>query len=327
MSDPLERLHAADPARGLADLDPAAWASLHDAVLRTAPGPAPARRRRWRLGRNATIALGLGVALTAGGLATIPGFLGGTDGANCLRTWGEDAEVSGPWVTGDPVPDCELYWQQAGVEPPSDLVAFQVQGMTFVAPADQVPQGAVSLDGQPVYTPAEMELQLSVSDSVDGGVVCRSVDDSAAWAQSELDRLGLATTWEVEVTGDPEDPYWSRDGIDRPCSVINAQEHGRIEVFPGADPAVDVFPDGNPRADLLRERITDACVTVDEARAIADELLAGEHHWPTSSVVDETAACARVDLAIGGSIQVTVYGPTEVAAGGPGDQGRRVTGG
>lgn len=316
MSDPLERLHAADPARGLTDLDPAAWATLHDAVLRTAPGPAPARRRGWRLGRTATIALGLGVALTAGGLATIPGFLGGTgDGPNCLRTWGEDAEVTGPWVTGDPVPDCELYWQQAGIEPPSDLVAFRVASFTYVAPADQVPQGAVSLDGQPVYTPAEMELQLSAADSVDGGEVCRSVPDTAAWARSELDRLGLTGTWTVEVTGDPEDPYWSRDGVDRPCGGVDVMERGRVEIYPAEDPAVAKFPNGNPRADLLRERITDACVTVDEARAIADELLAGEHHWPTSSVVDETAACARVDLAIGGSIQVTVYGPTEVAAG------------
>lgn len=316
MSDPLERLHAADPARGLTDLDPVAWDVLHDAVLRTSPDREVVRRRRWRLGRNATIALGLGVALTAGGLATIPGFLGGTvDGPNCLRTWGEDAEVTGPWVTGDPVPDCVLYWQQAGIEPPSGLVAFTVQGITFVTPADQVPQGAASLDGQPVYTPAEMELQQSLVDSVDGGEVCRSVPDTVVWAQNELDRLGLAGTWTVEVTGDPADPYWSRDGIDRPCGAIDAQEHGRIEVFPGADPAVQKFPDGNPRADLLRERITDACVTVDEARAIADELLAGEHHWPTSSVVDETAGCARVDFAIGGSIQVTVYGPTEVAEG------------
>lgn len=319
MSDPLERLRAADPARGrgLDDLDPAAWAVLHDGVLRTPSGTVPARRRRWRLGRNATIALGLGVVLTAGGLATIPGFLGGTvGGPNCLRTCGEPAEVTGPWVSGDPVGDCVLYWEQEGIEPPEDLVAFTVQGLTYAAPAGEVPQGAVSLDGQPVYTPAEMELQQSAADSVDGGVVCRSVPEAAAWAQQELDRLGLAGTWTVEVTGDPADPHWSEDGIDRPCSVVDVQQHGRVAVFPGADPAVDMFPDGNWRADLLRERITDACVTVDEARAVADEMLAGEeHHWPTSSVVDESADCARVDLAIGGSIQVTVYGPTRVAAG------------
>jgi hypothetical protein len=55
-------------------------------------------------------------------------------------------------------------------------------------------------------------------------------------------------------------------------------------------------------------------VSVDEARAVADEMLAAEeHHWPTSTVVDESADCARVDLAIGGSIQVTVYGPTAVS--------------
>ncbi|HEY0189154.1 MAG TPA: hypothetical protein VGC67_16825 [Cellulomonas sp.] len=315
MSDPIDRLRTADPARRLHldDLGPAAWQGLHEAILRTEREPAasPARpaRRRWRLGRSTTLVLGVAVALTAGGLATIPGFLGGAvDGPNCLRAWGEAAEVAGPWVTGDPVADCETYWEQAGIEPPDDLVGFTVSGLTYVAPEDEVPQGAVALDGGPVYSAAELELRASAADLVDGGMVCRSVDDAALWARGELDRLGLSGSWTVSV---PEQTD-AGDGVDRPCSSVDAAD-GTVSVVPAEDPAVTMFPNGNWRADLLREQIADACVTVEEARAIVDAMLADEDHWPTSSVVDETVDCARVDLEIGGSVQVTVYGPTGTA--------------
>lgn len=323
MTDPMQRLRAADPARRapLDDLDPAGWTALRDGVLATGPAApgaaagAPARgARRWRLGRNTTIALGVGIALTAGGLATIPGFFGGAgDGPNCLRTWGDAAEVTGPWLTGDPVADCRTLWAEAGIEPPGDLVGFTVQGLAFVAPADEVPQGATSLDGAPILTPAEVELQQSGFDTVDGGMVCRTVDEEAAWAQAELDRLGLATTWTVRIDGYPDEPRYSEDGFDRPCAGVDTMQHGLVSVYPAQDAEKELFFDGNWRAHLLREQITDRCVTVEEARAVADTMLAQEeHHWPTTTVVDESADCARVDLSIGGSIQVTVYGPTTV---------------
>lgn len=318
MTDPMQRLRAADPARRarLDDLDPTGWASLRDGVLAsgTDPGAAtPRAAHRWRLGRNATIALGVGIALTAGGLATIPGFLGGAaDGPNCLRAWGTDAEASGPWLTGDPVADCRTLWEDAGIEPPADLVGFTVGGMAFAAPADEVPQGATSLAGEPILTPAEVELQQSSFDTVDGGMVCRSVDEEAAWAQAELDRLGLADTWTVSIDGYADDRSF-QDGVDRPCAGVDTMQHGLVSVYPAQDAEKEMFFDGNWRAHLLREQITDRCVTVDEARAVADRMLASEeHHWPTTTVVDESAECARVDLSIGGSIQVTVYGPTAV---------------
>ncbi|MGW6225821.1 hypothetical protein ACWFQT_01780, partial [Cellulosimicrobium cellulans] len=51
---------------------------------------------------------------------------------------------------------------------------------------------------------------------------------------------------------------------------------------------------------------------VDE-RAIADEALTSvDGPFPTTSVPDESAACARVDLFVGGNVQVTVYGPSSV---------------
>ena len=36
------------------------------------------------------------------------------------------------------------------------------------------------------------------------------------------------------------------------------------------------------------------------------------HHWPTTVVADPKAKCASVDLMVGGSIQIWVYGPEAV---------------
>ncbi|ADG73114.1 hypothetical protein Cfla_0195 [Cellulomonas flavigena DSM 20109] len=61
--------------------------------------------------------------------------------------------------------------------------------------------------------------------------------------------------------------------------------------------------------DLLRERVADACVELDEAERIVTEAIGDEHHWPTVVIEDGEVQCTRVDLAVGGSIQVSLRGP------------------
>lgn len=80
------------------------------------------------------------------------------------------------------------------------------------------------------------------------------------------------------------------------------------------DPAEFPNPEIDPAVDTLRSDIAEQCLTAEQARAVADEALAslGDGNPPVTTVVDESAECARVDLAIGGMAKVTVFGPTKV---------------
>nr|BFF16577.1 hypothetical protein GCM10025730_00980 [Promicromonospora thailandica] len=98
---------------------------------------------------------------------------------------------------------------------------------------------------------------------------------------------------------------------DRPCSGLSAEETGKVLVAADGDPdEVYAVPELSPLVGALREASADECLTAEQMRAIADEHLASlSHHWPTTTVPDDAAECARVDLVVGGSVQVTVYGP------------------
>lgn len=61
--------------------------------------------------------------------------------------------------------------------------------------------------------------------------------------------------------------------------------------------------------DALRAQIADECVDLTTAEQIAAEAIGAEHHWPTVVVEDPQASCTRVDLEVGGSVQVTLRGP------------------
>ncbi|TWH31513.1 hypothetical protein [Isoptericola variabilis] len=158
----------------------------------------------------------------------------------------------------------------------------------------------------PAVDPAVVELRLSLSDRIDGGNgTCRTLDEGAAWAQSELDRLGLAD-WTVKAVGTPS--------AEKPCSNLTAEVVGTVVVGPAIEPDATYYqPEIDPIVGELRRALVGQCLAVEDARAVVDEALTSlEHHWPTTTVVDEAAECARADLAVGGSLQVTVYGPTSV---------------
>jgi hypothetical protein len=259
--------------------------------------------------------VGLAGVLAGGGVAyaAIQAYFGAdTEGVTCMTTWKDSAleglhvDASGPWLTGDAIADCTTMLAEAGLPPVEDPVVFEHDATVYVTPADQAPDWIEPIDSAagPAVDAATIELRLSVADRIDGGNgTCRSIDEATAWAQSELDRLGLAD-WTVKPVGAPS--------ADQPCSSLSAHEVGTVEVAPSIEPdSLYSSPDVDPIVDALRRDIAGQCLPVEQARSVVDEALASlEHHWPTTTVVDESAECARADLAIGGSPQVTVYGPT-----------------
>lgn len=320
--DAIAELRAHDPAGRvrLDAVDPGALRALREGITmtdrRTDPVAerrtgAPGRRPR-RTSRRGVAALGLGVALVGTGVAYAASQLwtdAETTATNpmvidCQEVFGQaDGAVAGRTLTGDPVADCATARADADLAPLVDPVAFLVDGALFVTPRDQVPDGADVLDVDVAEAARIRELQASLGDPVDGGWArCLPAGDAVAWATAELDRLGLAA-WSVEVV------HGSDDEGRFPCSMLMAgDEPQTVQVYPGQQPRYD---DAGPDPDLEALRgIGAACLTVDEALAVAEATLADEEGATTVRVLDASASCARVDLEGGGSTVVTVYGPT-----------------
>ena len=313
MTDPMTRLRATDPVprSRLPRVDADVWATLGDGITATAPGPDGARedtpRTRRRLGKRGAIAVGVAVALAGGGVAYATIAQRYSEDQVACQPADADGRVVVPQLTGDPIADCDTALRAEGAEPIANPVAYQDprQNAVVVVPSDRVPDGVTPLDSRyRMSEPQALEVQQSIMDFVDGGnSTCRTVPEQVGWARAELDRLGLGD-WSVVVHGSSA----------APCSTIGADVSGVLMVIPTADPVEDVFMDGDwPLADELRAAISDRCLSVDEARAAADEAIARAYAdtVPTTSVADETADCARVDATIGGDVRVTVYGPKE----------------
>ncbi|MGF0118678.1 hypothetical protein ACQFYA_20495 [Promicromonospora sp. Marseille-Q5078] len=316
MTDPMTRLRATNPVRQseLPPISTGAWSAMQDSIAATPRALGEVQRqtgRKKRLGKRGILSIGLAVLLIGGGVgyAGIEGWFGGTpQGPNCLADWSDqDAAVVGSWLTGDAIADCDTLMRDAGLAPIQDPVAFTLQDYTYVTPAGQVPGGANVLASGVAVTPQALEMRQSALDFVDGGnAACRTVPEQVEWARTELERLGLQG-WSV-VRVDHQDP-------DAPCSWVDAQEPGVVTVGSGGQP-LDTFVDGEwPLADQLRTKIADRCLTVGEAKHLAEELymtyssVGADDTLTATAITDDTTDCARVDAAIGGSVQITVYGP------------------
>ena len=59
----------------------------------------------------------------------------------------------------------------------------------------------------------------------------------------------------------------------------------------------------------LRTGISTKCVSLAEAKAVATTALGETDRWPLTTIEDPTASCTRVDMIVGGSVQVTLRGP------------------
>jgi hypothetical protein len=329
--DPLDALRAArrvSDAEIAGSVDRQALRALREGITmidRDQPATLEAPRRGRRLGRRGVSAGALALVLVGGGAAFaayqqwyVGG--GGADGLTCMTTWQDPSDsdepldsTGGPALTGDPVADCQRYQQLSGRPEINDPVAFTRNGYVYVAPRDQVPSDGTPLTAATADTAAAMRLDAALQDWVDGGNSrCFTSTTAVPYMKAEIARLGLAG-WSTKVMPDNR-PY--QEG---PCGSFYTDPVSRTAMF-----LPDRGPDPNVRRpdpgisgfvydvrDALRTGITTHCVSTKQAQDVVAKALGAEHHWPTT-VVRTNSPCASVDLVVGGSVQVWIYGP-EVA--------------
>jgi hypothetical protein len=284
-----------------------------------------APRRGRRLGGRGMAAGALGIMLIGGGAAYAAytnWYVGGAaDGLTCMTTWqdpldndGPQDSTGGPELTGDPVSDCQRYQQLSGKPQIADAAAFTRFGGLYVAPRGQVPADGQLLVPDPAERSATIRLEAALEDWVDGGnSKCFNAAEAVPYMQSEIKLLAL-DGWTTKVMPDNR-PY--EDG---PCGFFDTDPVTRTAMFfPNRQVDPDLRKPDNDAAgfvydvrDALRAGITDKCVSTTEAEATVAKALGTQHHWPTTVVLDDQAKCSSVDLQVGGSTQIWIYGPKAV---------------
>ena len=331
--DVLAQLRAVNPVTeaDLSPVDAGALVALREGIIMTGRQLPLAHSSRRRIGRRGVTGAIVTVALLGGGAAFAAHeqwYVGGgsADGITCLTHWagpndGYADGTGGPPLTADPVADCQQYQALSDRAPIDDPVAFRAGNpKIFVAPRDQVPADATLL---PAVTPrgeALFELDASSVDMIDGlGSRCLAGDEAKVFAQAELDRLGL-TDWTVisgtagprEPLSDPGEPssplICARVVVDRDrlALAVTPNDTDDIETHNGHGTEPFVFD----LRDSLRTGIADKCVNLAEAKAVATSALGDAHHWPLTAIEDPAASCTRVDMVVGGSIEITLRGPS-----------------
>lgn len=328
MTDPLlDSLRAADPVArlDLSRVDEGVFAPISEGIpmTETLTRPHGSSRHTTPRKRGRRVAAGTLAAVLLGGAAATAVYQRwvGVEETHlvCLTAWADsslaqDDASTGPALTTDAVADCQNYQRQAGLAEIADPVAVTFEGhqQIFVMPATQVPAGATRLGAAPASLDLEAvrELKSSMGDLVDGGESrCFDATSGPAFAQSELTRLELPN-WKVQT--EPGDTEHSAGQ----CGFfeVNA-EKSTVVFYPDrfADPAGSEGPRGEVAElrDTLKREIAQRCLSVSAAREVAERAAGSAHHWPTSTIADGAADCARVDVEVAGSVQITIYGPEQ----------------
>lgn len=325
-TDAMTTLKAADPApspvNGLPDALSDDLVALRDGIVLTPRGPAlvPARKRSVR---RAVLAGGLAfglVSVGAGAYATYERWYAGgdQDGVTCMTTFVDPRTTTdptvmtgGPTMSDDPVADCQRYQELSGQAPIVDPGAFQVGDFVVVAPKDQVPADISVALPRTERQIAISRLKRSLDDWVDGGnAQCFTTETGLAWVRAEADALGLA---DLSVSEQQLGPDTAQDEA---CGWFILTDTEEVLFSPNrqSDPNARK-PDESVSSIVynvregLRERVVDQCVSLSDADAITTELFGAQHHWPTSTTLDESQPCTTVDLVVGGSMQVFLRGP------------------
>jgi hypothetical protein len=325
--DVLAQLQAVNPVADadLSLVDPGALVALREGITMTGRQAPQANSYRRRIGRRGVSGAIVTVALLGGGAAYAghQWYAGGASAEKlaCGTQWADQTQeildnTGGPPLTGNPVADCQRYQAQSGRPPIQDPVAFRRSNPEiYVLPRSQVPADSTVLPAATPRDEALSELQSSTDDLVDGlGSRCLSGEEARVFAHSELARLGLT---DVKVVSGPTGNRpcarvwldWSRLAV-----VVAANDQASLETLKAQDSVERVQPSGiDPSVpklrDALRAGITDKCVGLAKAEAVATSALGEEDHWPLVVTEDPTASCSRVDMRVGGSVQITIRGP------------------
>lgn len=325
-NDELDLLRTADPAANL-QLRGAAQTGadqLREQILlsgRTEPGVVRERDgQRSRGFRTAAAATAMVVVAAPVAYATYDRFFAADDGtmggltcSDKLTVDGRDEHnrtIRGPFISGDAVADCQTYREQAGYPVIIDPVGVSFNGALHVVPAAEAAraqsEGGSPVPVAPVADPATIALLDQVNDVVDGGN-SRCFEDPAdaeAFVTRTIAETG-AQGWSY-VLGPDNRPY--EDGE---CGIfIPLPEDNVIQFSPDRDTAVP-GEKGGVVHDLrlaLQEKISEQCLSLDEAAAVVETEIAGEFHHPTALIEVPGQECATVDLLVGGSMQVKLRG-------------------
>lgn len=302
-----------------------ALSALREGILMTDRHIAPsveAPRRGRRLGRRGLVSGALALALVGGGAAYAVSQLSDTpvlDRLNCAQsmTLSSDGEIhlsgsaEGTAASGDDVADCAQIRADAGLPALADPSAFVYGGTHFVVSRAGVPP-EVAKDAQQPLPAAQQsalhELESAMDDWVDGpSGRCLTVEQATTYAQDTLTRLGLSG-WTTRVFEDRANP------TPGPCTTIvpiadqrvaEVRRNSRKPIVP--DPA-NVSPAVFSAADGLRDQIAGRCLSLPDAKRVARTLV--DALDDVTAVPDEAASCTRVDMTVGGTIFVTLRGPS-----------------
>jgi hypothetical protein len=249
-----------------------------------------ARRRR-------PLVLALALVVAAGTAAAAWAILGSsareTTSVECVIR-GADTII--PAVSGDPAYDCAVAWKNdLGTEPPALVAYDNADGGVTVIPRSEKPEaGWKPLPaGQDV---ALIQLQDSLDDYVSGlNSSCLDATAATSLARSKLAQFGF-TGWTVTVRSGPGT-----------CVATDVVDPARQTVT-----LIPSGPLGPASARTLADRLrplTQKCESLPAAESSVRAAAAGMT-YRLNAVRDSSLRCASVYETVGGTIFLTVRGPS-----------------
>lgn len=281
---------------------------LLDAITRLTPRGRPARRRLRR--RSLVIALAAVVvvaAATGAGWALTHGSARDTTSIDCVIQ-GADTIIEA--TSGDPAADCAVAWQGLTGKPAPQLRAYDdgIGGVTVIPSSQKPPAGWTPIVSQNV---ALIELQESLDDSINGlNSACFGVSAATAFAQRQLDRLGLVG-WTVQAR--------SGFGPGESCANGVAEPEAKtISLMPVAGL--------NGRGALTNSLrpLTKECLSLPAMRSAVEQRATSvgmsqtahdSRNYVLNSTEDDTMRCTTLYETVGGTIDLILRGPAHAGGG------------
>jgi len=252
----------------------------------------PTRRRR-------PLVLAVALVVAAATAATAWAIFGSsareTTSIECV-IGGTDTII--PATSGDPAADCALQWQRdLGTTPPPLLAYDNGSGGVTVLPRSQTPPAAYKRLPGRSQDVALIQLQQSLDDYING-LNSRCLGSSAATslAQAKLAQFGF-TGWTVTVRN--EGSCTNADIVDPASQTVTLISTGAAS---GGETAFQKLAD---RLRPLAQQCQSLQAAVASVRGAAKGLT-----YDLNTVTDDSLRCASIYETVGGTIFVTVRGPS-----------------
>ncbi len=270
-------------------------------------------RRSLRVRRRGVVlvaTVGL-LGLAAVGWAVMSLF-GSTTMVACHTDGDPSSGIGIDLVTGDPVADCAVVWEQDTGEPPPELTAYEntTGGIAVLPTQAPVPTGWRPLAPGAAQDPRVIELRIALDDQIAGfPSVCMDAQTGRQLAEGELARLGLSG-WSVvtqggEAEGADSCTYFRLDPAQP--SVTLYPRDGIVAPVDGPRPLYAVY------AHELGTAVSDGCFTLDAAAELAEGIASEAGIQRDGLVINEIsdvdADCTRVHVTVAGRIEVHLRGP------------------